>query len=909
MNSQTRILVRRLGAALAWASAALCAQATVLQVDVTPDGRGTSSEIVDAAVRKFSRNVAILTANERTGLQRAGRWYGPVSLPISVQLSRYGQPVPPPAASTRGEPAINLIFNSASGRNFPTDYQALLQSIYTTVKPRLDATFGAPSVGGDVTVSNFDADIGDRDAVAGGYYTYDGSTQEIRFPVYSDNLGYKAEVAAVNFVHCLLLAYIGPNTLPADGWQEGLVRAAVMQIVRTPGALPATLDSTALESVLESTYTAGALYDWHNASALSGPTFIAPNLRTDPLPIGGSRGGLYLLRYQMAGGAFEKVLVQYPGFAKSFLAKYYAARNTSGTSSALNALGQAAIDELGGASSTIEGQTFASWALRQRILDFSLQPGVKLAVQAFPITSGLQGSEFGVFGIESHLFRTNTDGTETLLSGDAYPVYWAPDFTRFFTAGQDDKLSFYLGYAAVAPNFPGTAFAGEPYRVAVDVPAQDLVRRIYLPSGAVATASRPTPNNFYGCVTGVNLSPTSSLSVRVTWGGLNQAIVPVTHYAFGGSLDASTFELNQRGVKIELLRTDVDQTSVIYTRFINKGPGALAANLEVGADRTVSLAGISRGLNMIGWIGEPYAGRIPDVLGFDVLAARWNPTQSRYQFYPTFSSPTLGQGFFVRSEIAAGVNYEAYAPLGTPAAIALKPGWNLVVNPLEAQVALSDVQVITGTDFPRSFSDAVLAKKIGTDVFGFVPGVNDATTGVPETGSMIGITAIGAGRAFYVKCLASEGAMLLLSPSSSASRLSDGPPKWEIGLRVTSPKGEFANARIGGTPSATRALDASYDSELPPTRGGLQIVLDGNNRLFRDTRGYGRAETYTAKLEGIAKGAKFTLNVDFLTGKVASATVVMSGNRSARLTKSGTLTLTAASNNPTVVIAVPRVAR
>ena len=78
------------------------------------------------------------------------------------------------------------------------------------------------------------------DAVVGGFYLDDNGSgeREIRFPVYA-----APEAAAVNFVHCLLLAYLGSKDYGFDAFSEGLVRASTMRIARTAGALPASLDN------------------------------------------------------------------------------------------------------------------------------------------------------------------------------------------------------------------------------------------------------------------------------------------------------------------------------------------------------------------------------------------------------------------------------------------------------------------------------------------------------------------------------------------------------------------------------------------------------------------------------------------------------------------------------------------
>src|SRR5262249_44973252 len=152
----------------------------------------------------------------------------------------------------------------------------------------------------------------------------------------------------VNFIHTLLLAYLGNDSYQWDAFQEGLVRAATMRIVRTPGALAAGLDPNLAELVLQNSYDVGPYYDWYNQPGLTGPTFISPNLLNVDLPPGGSVGGPYLLKYRMGGSAWLKVLAEYPSFISGLNAKLYANPSLGGNYSGLITAGQQVINTLAG---------------------------------------------------------------------------------------------------------------------------------------------------------------------------------------------------------------------------------------------------------------------------------------------------------------------------------------------------------------------------------------------------------------------------------------------------------------------------------------------------------------------------------------------------------------------------------
>ncbi|MCE9558076.1 MAG: hypothetical protein K8R88_03925 [Armatimonadetes bacterium] len=836
--------------------AASIASASQLRVEI-PSGRADSKwSAADAAVRKFSKNLAQLTRKERRGQT------GLFSLPVSVILTRNGISVPPPPSTRGRDPDLTIDFDSSPSGQFPAGYQSLLQQVFDSVKPRLNATFGSPFIGGTVRVVNYDAQIGERDAVGGGYYVYDGSStpsQMIRFPYYADSVGIKAETAAVNFVHTLLLAHMGSRPLPNDAWREGLVRAATMAICRTPGALPASLDSNAIEQVLDSTYDLSPTYDWCNQKGLVGRDFIAPNLKSAALPIGGSTGGLYLVRYQMAGTAFEKILVQYPTFAAEVMSRYYVTPTAS-----LDTLAQTALDAAAGVSATtVEGRSWSDWSLRQHILDSRLVPGLRLMVKPFAIESGLAGSDFGVFGIESHLFKVDTSGNETLLSDTGYPAYWSPDFTRIFASAQDDRLDYSLGYGSVAPNFID-AFGGDPYRVTVDVPAQDEVLRVFLPAGAVATTANPISNNFYGCISGVLTQAGTSYSVRLTWPS-GSVTIPAKNYAFGAMVTGNWLSA-QRNVQCEVLRVTADATTPIYSQIVNKGPGALALNLHVDADKTISLGNLPAGINLVGMPGIPRSSFAASFTGGspgNTLMARWNSLLGKYDYSPGVGVGTTGQGYFLRTNGVTDFTYPALSYGKMPISVKLRPGWNLVANPLEESVPQSAMQVTVASGFVSSFADAATAQSVGAVLFGFSRGSADPISGVPEIGSMLPVTTLAPGATAFVRVLAPEGALLIFPPAEFRSRSGGSPPPPDYLLKVTiTGGGTEAYGELGAQRGATSGFDKGKDIELPPSSGGLQVGWMGVKRLFREMRPTGQVSIYNMNLEGLKVGTTYTVNLN-----------------------------------------------
>lgn len=825
---------------------------------------------VDAAVRQFGRNLTVMTRKPRAGLIRAGHYDRrlPFSVPLTVHLAARGR-VLAPRKLNPGD--ISLVFDTTGTRAFPTAYRDFLQTVFNVAKPTLDIVFGQASSAGPVLVKNFDADIGDRDAVIGGYFMpNNGSGQpEIRFPVYASE-----EAAAVNFVHCLLLAYVGPNAYGFDAFQEGIVRAATMKVCRTPGALPATLDGGLIDGVLDNTYDVGAFYDWYNQRALGGPQFIAANLRQDPLPPGGSLGGVYLLRYQMAGSAWQKLVTENAGFIAEFNRRYYASPGSGSNIPQLLAIGQAALNAVKGISNaTVEGLQFADWFRRQYILETHATRGRRLLVQPVPINGGLGGSDFGVYDVSATYFLSQPGNNESLLSATAYPIFWDQDFNRIFPGPQEDVMPIAGAYGSVTPNLPNL-YGGQPYRATIDIPVADQIARAYVPVGSVATATNPVPNNFYGTVTGLTLPQGSTARVRATINSTQVADALVSRGAFGQRITLASY-LGYVRLRVEVVQVTGSVETVLMTRFVNKGPGEFALDLRIGGETTYTVpGGLLKGIQMIGLPLEPYlsaAGELFNLPENQVQLARYDSTTVSYDLYPNTGAVTQGAGYFLRMNNAQ----PAFTVAGrthprTPVVVKLRPGWNLISNPLGENVPLSRVFVVKTTLSPERYTD-VRGVDIGTEFFGFVRGANDPHSGAPETGTMVAASAFESTKAYYVRVLAPEGVNLVFFPSVTSGRptppavpMQPVPPvSWQIRAWV---QGTKAYAFIGQSSSATAAIDNREDSPMAPRTSGLQMTVDGSVPMYRDMRRLNVPSMYRIRMEGLTKGMTYRLQLDPFKG-------------------------------------------
>ncbi|MBC8063813.1 MAG: hypothetical protein H7Y17_03220, partial [Chlorobia bacterium] len=770
----------------------------------------------------------------------------------------------------------------------------------TTTQPFIDSLFGAPSVGGDVGVKNYEIQMGDREYVAGGYYVPNApGTPEIRYPTYQN---FNNETRAVNFIHCLLLAYIGPNQYGFDAFNEGIVRAVTMRIARLTQVQTALgLDPELVEQVLVNVYDVEGHYDWYNQRALGGAKFIAPNLRDVPIPDAGSLGGLFWVRYKMAGSAWAKALVEVPGeqFLKTFNEGFYAQPGIANNVPALVALGQSTLNTLRPGDPSIEGLSFAEWFKRQYILETKNTFGPKLLVEPVPVTSSLGGSDFGVFFLQANWFDTATNGDETLLSGTSYPIYWQGNFTfnrDFPTTPDAEKIDIAGGYGSVVPNLSKIS-GEEPYRASVDVPVQDQIERVYLPVGSIATPSLPTPRDLYGTVVGASTQAGDVLRLTVTVNSSAIPDVPVTNNAFGVLLGTGSFLGNAR-LTVNVVRNRLGSDTTLLTRRVNKGPGPLALDLRVESEQSFSPAGgLPKGMALIGFPVNPLASVNSDVLGIadnQVLAARFNSSKAKYDLYPELESFKIGHGYFVRLNVAQpGFSVVGRSYKNIEAGVALKPGWNLVCAPLVEVVPTSRIRVVKAADFPQPWSSAI-GIDVGTDFFEFTPGPIDPASGAPETGTLTPATDFVPGKAYFVRVLAPEGVTLSFQAASQTglgpTRSVSGPSLtgWRMSVTMTYGAKQKAAAILGQSTTATRSFDPREDSGMPPGIGGFQVIVEDYEAMYRDVRPLGGGEVFTLHLQGLTPNKVHRLDFKSLFGKVPSLSLRDSKGKSLGTIKPGT---------------------
>ena len=216
--------VRPLAVALAAlvGAASAFSQSSLLKLDLASTTREPLVSQADAAFGKYLKKYSELTAQNRATRAKAFKSNKqPYIVPAVLRFMQNGRPLQT-GGQTRGAiSGLTLVFDPTfnsvdSGRT------AFMQSVYDNARATMDSMFGAAAISGTVNVVNYDATIGDRQAIVGGYYLpKDGSGgREIRLP-----LNTSRDVAAVALIHCVLLAYLPDPAYGFDAYLEGLVRA------------------------------------------------------------------------------------------------------------------------------------------------------------------------------------------------------------------------------------------------------------------------------------------------------------------------------------------------------------------------------------------------------------------------------------------------------------------------------------------------------------------------------------------------------------------------------------------------------------------------------------------------------------------------------------------------------------
>ncbi|NSW79792.1 MAG: hypothetical protein HPY54_12240 [Chthonomonadetes bacterium] len=752
--------------------------------------------------------VPIQRAQVQAVAQQVKRWKERGVLPSGAQISvdtivflRDGGRIIQPARTRYGDGTLSFTFEGWSATQ-----EAFLRQVINTALPLIENVYGKPAQSGTVKVVNYDAQIGDRDAVAGGIFN--ASTNEILFPVYNSE-----KSVVINMVHLLVHAFHGPLVFDYDAWEEGFARAVTMVVAYRVAQSLGISDPEGFFKT-DPNYHALPFYDLLNQPALGNNAFIAPSLKQLPIPPG-QLGGMYLPRYQMAGSAWLKVYLEDNEFFKKFNAQYYAQYNPnetvklSGDVPRLKAIAASVL-----AGGTVEGVPFDRWYERQYVLDTSISYGKKLYAWAIPNRADPGQENPGIAIVLMH-YQTTADGDELPLNDVCYPTYW--DYNqqnRLFLGAQYERIDILDGEGTVAPQFINI---GGAQRVLIDLPLGGLHLRI--PFAAGYGGDTNNPNNLYGTIIGLDagtIEITSSIGVS--------ASATIAQGGFGVNLPSPAFEQPARYTFT--IKDSIGNT--VAVRQVNLGYQEGVTTLEATDSAQTLTHSFSAGLRMISLPILPFATDNADALGVarnQFLLAHWRqdmPGDNKYELYPTAPPFRPGVGYWIKLRNNHIADIRGIVPrTDQNFTIATTYGWNQIGNPFTTPVDVADIQVQYLLNDPVPFATAVDKGWVGGTIWRYNPTTNSyepATTLQPWEG-------------YWLRVLVTEGVTLTFPAPASTRRASTrstmAQPGWLV--TVTARAGDsLAQVRLGQSPSASEGFDPHWDSEAPPAFGQMMQMAVNN---------------------------------------------------------------------------------
>jgi hypothetical protein len=823
----------------------------VIVVDI--DRAGRSPEAIDRLIRA---QVERATRAQIQGARAQIRLYKQLGLlpedyrlPIlhTVVLRRNGELILPSRTRSDGLGNGALSFQIVDGDNpFPPAYKALLQTILNAAPALVEAEYGKPARTLTIQVVNYDDTIGDRDAVVGGIY--DVSNSRFLFPIYNSR-----EAAAVNLLNLVVQAFHADVAPFYDVWEAGFARAVTARIARgsafrsLAGLNPAFIDLT-----LDNTYDARPYYDAWNQPTLGSPSFIAPSLRQPPIA-GGTTGGLWLVRYQMAGSVWLKLATEYPSFFREFNQRYYQNYTPAlrgDTTQLLNLAKQTLAAIAGNPNPTVEGVPFDQWARRQYILDTSVTYGRKLHAQMFPYASRLQPDEQAVFTVFLTYFQTTRVGNswdESLLNGACYPIYWDFAYNRLTLSPQYERVDIRVGTGAVMPSFVGAETANQ--RLTVDFSVGTENAKVYYPSSKVQGVN--FRNNFFGVVFGLD---EGEVEVQI---GTETRRAPVTKGAFGMQFSEETLSRE----RVAVLTFYNAQGAQVGTWRTNMGVGFHYVQATLLTPAGLFTLNRSAGLHMISLPLRPYETDMAKLLNIpasQLRLAQWRQESFNYTYYPATPPPAPGVGYFLQLSSPINITIQGDPPpADRPFAIALQPGWNLVGVPFNQPIPVNSLQVVHQFSSPVSWETATEA------LGGEPPLVGSRVWTLGSFGTYVQATQLEPGRAYWIRVLRPEGVTLLVPPPTGstgrAARATDA-PAWAMELTLQSPLG--GGVATVGIDAAARTRGYAYNHDAPPALPGMSafgILDESGQRLLQSVKPPSGRQVWTLQVAPAEPNREHTL--------------------------------------------------
>ncbi|MHB1459861.1 MAG: hypothetical protein ACYC1M_01070 [Armatimonadota bacterium] len=798
----------------------------------------TRSAVDMTPIKNYQRSMARAVAPTIARLRAKRMLPGTMPFAVDTLVAQLSSGKLVRTAATRSTSLSFVVPTTGTGA-WTAEQAAFIKSVADQAVIELTSICGAPLNGGTITILNDDANISDRNAVAGGIYNV--SSGQFFFPVYN------SEVSVIaNMTHLVAHAMRGADILAYDSWEEGIARATGQ--IAAPRVAQALGRSTSVVDALrrESNYHALPFYDLMNQPSLANNSFIPKSQLTTPIE-SGSIGGIWLPRYMMAGSAWMKVYIDDPLFYKNFMQAYKTAGGAAiaGDVPKLRQVLKQVI-------TTIEGQPVDTWFDKQYVLDNSIRVGRKLYAYNVPIRTA-SGTDSSIF-IDLMYVDTATDGDETPVSGFSYPQYFDFEEVNIFPGSQYESVEVYQGEGAFSPSFQND-FLGGAQRVRMILPVG--MESVELPYAFGQSGSLTSPKTLYGVVDGLT---TGTIEVSSAVGTISGSVV---RGSFGLVLPTGSFD-TPRAYQITIKNSS---GITVGTRQVNLGysEGVLYINLN-SAEITVNKP-YSAGLKMF---SIPMSFRQADnarVLGVPALGfklARWIQPNKAYSLYPAIDSFAPGRAFWMKPDtnftaILTGVS----TPMDRDALFSAVFGWNMVGLPVDRTVSLSELQVQVKDQTPVSFATAVTQGVVGNSFLKY----NSGYEPILSTGSL------SPWEGYWIRVRQSEGVTFIVPPSSSAvaavssrtmapyAAAADG---WRTAIQVQAGSLQ-TKVWIGQSKTATTRYDLAFDAESGPADpSGLNAQITATQPLLQDIQPVVNKSAWRVQISGATPRSVITLSLSDL---------------------------------------------
>jgi hypothetical protein len=793
-------------------------------------------------------------------------------------------------ARSNGRLALPKVQRTRAGNDitftFPTDANVTghwslqdagkLSQLANLLYPELKAVLGAPGWSGNVTVLNLDPRLGKVDEVLGALLIINGADVSIDFPTFGHDQDQFLAMAQT-----MAQAFHGPLRIAYDAWEIGMGRAAAVIAAQDIQMF----NGTPLDPANGFFYAPA--YDLLNQPPLANNTFTPPT-KSNQAFNATTLSGMLIPRIEMSSTAWLKCYIENHNFFQQFNAAYYAAVTADATAAndvtRLRSFAKAA-------DPTVELQDFDSWFEQQHVLDTSITPGAKLYAfvqPTFPTTSAANDSGAAIFMV---YYQTDSTGDETDLNGNIQVIYWDFTFSNRLFLPSFETVPITNGFGTVAPffvNIGGTP--ADQMRVAIDLPVNKEVVRIYFPTGETGTEA--APNTFSGVIVGANAG---NLSMGFD-NGTNITLSP-TQGDFG-----ATGNTPSGFTRTRLVFTPTGATNAItYQRNVYMRQGnATFTGVEpiyqiVAPGPTVTLSHtFDSGPRMISLPFKPLSGDMAKVLAVDpnqLLLAQYRqdlavpPSPDKYLRYP--SLPLYQPGNALWSNFSTSLAKTSLTGESTDVqqdiSIPLQFGWNQIGSPYTINLSTDShlfVQYLGGDVV--SLAEAVTRGYVSAGVIAFssTTGYNDITTTVDPT---IPKDTLEAWKGYWIRGLTTEGITLSYvnpnAPTRAAkfrTRATTSRPAdlnaWRVPLLLRDSSGNTTGAVLGQSALGSEAFTPALDVASPPpfTRAATLAVRfphsdwsDGTGRaggdFLTDIRRSGARAQWNVSVNLPAGGQDYTL--------------------------------------------------